>query len=94
LERLIELAVNHLEKKKLISDQMFNFFDSEATKFRPSLIISSKSRDSYGLINHLIVDPVSSEDEREDDDMEPSVREVSESIFDINTIIQVEVKFF
>jgi hypothetical protein len=72
---------------------MFNFFDNEATKFRPSLIVSSKSKEYYGLINHLIVDPISSEDEREDEEVEPTVREVCESIFDINTIIQVEVKF-
>jgi hypothetical protein len=72
---------------------MFNFFDSETTKFRPSLIVSSKSKDYYGLINNLIVDPISSEDEKEDEEVEPTVREVCESIFDINTIIQVEVIF-
>ena len=70
---------------------MFNFYDSQAIKFRPSLVVSSRSRESYGLLSHFVVDPPSSEDEREDEEMEPSVREVCEKIFDVNTLIQIEV---
>ena len=72
---------------------MFNIYDSTPIKFRPSLIELSKLSGSYGLVNYMIIDPASSDDEPEDVDLEPSVRQVCETEFDIYTLIQLEVNF-
>ena len=91
LNILIEKHLTQLEQKKLISDQMFNIYDSTPINFRPSLIEISKLSGSYGLVNYMVVDPASSDDEPDEMELEPSVRQICESQIDNNILIQLEV---
>jgi hypothetical protein len=73
-----------------------NFYNSNKT--RPSLMNQSKIKGSYGYINQLIIDPYTSDEESFDEDfnhlpaIEPSVPHVCEYLFDINTLMTIDVK--
>ena len=99
-EEKIDKVLKILENKNMISEQNFRFYEAPMLKFRPSLIDPKRSF-SYGIINHLIVEcerlPYNQmiiDDKPENEiDQVPTIKMITESLFDINTIIHVEVKF-
>ena len=86
----IENILQTLENKKLIcpstSKDCF-------VKERPSFLNSENNSISYGFFNHPVIEPPSSDDEKEEGDKEISLSQASEYLLDINTIILVDVIF-
>jgi hypothetical protein len=91
LEELIQNSLEILEKKRLLSDSLFRSIGFFSVNVRPSLVNHLKSKESYGFFNHPVVQPASSEDERELDDLEISVRQVADFLFDFQTIRIIDV---
>ncbi len=91
----VDRIINALEKRKLFYDD-YNYF-TPIPKGRPS-VLKDFTKESYGWINHPIVDPYSSDDDFQEEEgniikEEPSVKEVCEYIFDHNTLMNIVYNF-
>jgi hypothetical protein len=93
LEELVQISIDSLEKKKLLSNNLFRPIDFFSANVRPSLVNHVKSKESYGFFNHPVIQAPTSEDEREIEDLEISVRQVADFLFDFQTIRIIDVIF-
>lgn len=95
IEEYTQQILNDLERRKLYFDER-NFYNLPG-KGRPTLIRKSIYRDNYGILNHPVVEPYSSDDEYQNEEeiderpKEPKVKKVCEFLFDQNTLMNIQV---